>query len=93
MPPGLRLAYEYKELASAYEQQQAEIERLTRERDECAHFIVEHADTKVQHCRCDACRNVCRSMDEAGYMEDAEERWWEDDDDDLDLELAIINNT
>ena len=28
-------------------------------------------------CRCDECRLVAQAMDEAGYMDRVQDRWWE----------------
>ena len=28
-------------------------------------------------CRCDECWSVARSMSEAGYLDDVEDKWWE----------------
>lgn len=56
------------------------IEKRLDEADACAHVIIEAGVIPgiSYSCRCDECRLVAKSMDEAGYMDGVHDRWWED---------------
>lgn len=54
---------------------------LTKNRDAAgamAHIIMEAGIVpgEFPKCRCDECRSVAISMDEAGYLSHVKDRWW-----------------
>lgn len=58
---------------------QDRIDNLSQKLDDLAHVIIEHGIVPGAQgfCRCDQCRRVAQSMDNAGYLSRVSDRWWE----------------
>lgn len=71
-------------LASTVASQAAEIERLTKEGCAMGHVIVEAGiNPGIDYsCRCEECRFVAVKLDEAGFVDDVKDRWWDGEKDD-----------
>ena len=56
-----------------------EIKRLTKEGCAMGHVIVEAGiNPGIDYpCRCEECKLVAVKLDDAGFMDDVKERWWD----------------
>ena len=44
-----------------------------------AHVVIEHSDFPANaKCRCEECKAIAIAMDDVGYADNIEDRWWED---------------
>ena len=60
------------------EQLKSKNHRLTKSIGANAHVIVAHGIVPGSDglCRCDGCRAVATAMDEAGHLDDVNNKWW-----------------
>jgi len=63
-------------LDASIHRQNETIARLQKESTAFSHVIIESGITPGKYCKCDYCRFTARGMDEAGFMDGVEDRWW-----------------